>query len=248
MVKFEIIVVTFNGLEYTKKAWESLKDLPKDRYGIVFVDNMSTDGTRQWLIDNELAHIPLNRNHGPAYAVNRGIEQTDSEFVIYFNNDMVLTDPDIFEHMLKVYEEYTAKGVKVGMVAPMMDYVANPYQECSKPERLPHKVIEATLIGNSPNLIPRKVLAEFNNFDEKYELYGYEDTHFCMQLLYNNYKILVDGSSWLHHDGGKGVAQLHGSTSLKDNAKRFYDYWGKRAADMQQKLHLYRKKRRRGKW
>lgn len=48
--KTSIIILTYNNLDYTKDCIDSiLKFTKKGTYEIIVVDNLSTDGTREWL-------------------------------------------------------------------------------------------------------------------------------------------------------------------------------------------------------
>lgn len=57
---------------------------------VILVDNGSTDNSRDLLSRDYpwVKVIPLGRNHGFAYAVNRGIEGAQGDFVALVNNDV----------------------------------------------------------------------------------------------------------------------------------------------------------------
>src|SRR3990167_4583854 len=44
-----IIMLTYNALEYTKKAIASIQAHTRIGYELIIIDNKSTDGTRAWL-------------------------------------------------------------------------------------------------------------------------------------------------------------------------------------------------------
>lgn len=69
-----IVMVTYNQLEYTKLCVESIqinkKNIP---YEIIIVDNLSTDGTREWLKQSSGIKYFLNdTNKGFGAACNQG--------------------------------------------------------------------------------------------------------------------------------------------------------------------------------
>ena len=53
MYEISIIILCFNRLKYTKKCFESLMRNCPGKTEVVFVDNLSTDGTREWLKEIE---------------------------------------------------------------------------------------------------------------------------------------------------------------------------------------------------
>ena len=56
-----IILLTFNKLEYTKKCIESIKKYTSGNYEIIVVDNNSTDGTKEWLIEQKNINYIFNK-------------------------------------------------------------------------------------------------------------------------------------------------------------------------------------------
>ena len=52
--KVSIIILTYNQLAFTKDCIESIRKYTKPgSYELIIVDNASTDGTREWLIEQK---------------------------------------------------------------------------------------------------------------------------------------------------------------------------------------------------
>lgn len=89
-------MITYNRLEYTKKALEALVD--SDCGDIYIIDNGSTDWTKEWLghfVDIDLTQkISLffnDINYGIAHAMNEFLDLTkDYEFVAKVDNDTIV--------------------------------------------------------------------------------------------------------------------------------------------------------------
>ena len=84
-------------------------------YEIIFVDDGSTDGTREWLatLTDPAIRVVLNeKNLGYAAANNRGAALARGEFLALLNNDLVLT-PGWLEPMLKVH---AGLGTRAGLM------------------------------------------------------------------------------------------------------------------------------------
>lgn len=99
-----ILMITYNRLEYTKKALDALLAVKGIR--IIIIDNGSTDGTQEWfkeMIGTNLQRwgIYLNAfNIGIAGAMNKFLNLTDlSHFVGKVDNDTIVP-PDFIERML----------------------------------------------------------------------------------------------------------------------------------------------------
>lgn len=100
--KVAIVILTWNGLKYTRRCIESLDltSLP-DWVDVIVVDNGSTDGTLKYL--QKITRIKLiknNKNLGYSRAVNIGIQaaQPDAD-IILLNNDVELIEPDWLERL-----------------------------------------------------------------------------------------------------------------------------------------------------
>ena len=91
------IIVNWNGMAFLPDCFRSIVgSAPALAYEVVVVDNVSTDGSREWLVSDETAQIFPNgqlrtilsdENLGFGRANNLAIRETDSEFVFILNPD-----------------------------------------------------------------------------------------------------------------------------------------------------------------
>ena len=87
------VITCWNELKYTKLCVESFLRHTRYPHEIVFVDNGSVDGTREYLDDLAAAHdhvvvIHNDRNLGFPRACNQGIEASSGAYVCLLNNDV----------------------------------------------------------------------------------------------------------------------------------------------------------------
>ena len=85
-IRSTIVIPNFNGINYIENCLASLADEPAR---VIVVDNGSTDGSRQ-LVQEKFPGarmIALEKNSGFCTAVNRGMEASDTAYVILLNND-----------------------------------------------------------------------------------------------------------------------------------------------------------------
>lgn len=85
-IRSTIVIPNFNGINYIGNCLASLADEPAR---VIVVDNGSTDGSRQ-LVQEKFPGaqmIALEKNSGFCTAVNRGMEASDTAYVILLNND-----------------------------------------------------------------------------------------------------------------------------------------------------------------
>lgn len=91
-MKVTVVIPNYNGIQFLKECLDSLKIQTFRDFDVIIVDNGSTDGSVEF-IRNEYPDIrlfALKKNYGFSIAVNRGIEESKTKYVILLNNDTVV--------------------------------------------------------------------------------------------------------------------------------------------------------------
>ena len=92
--KLSIITPVCNNLDATRSFLENVVKYTKSNYQLIIINNNSKDGTHDYLkTKSDLTNIFVinnNKNMGFAYANNQGIERSDSEYICFLNNDVLL--------------------------------------------------------------------------------------------------------------------------------------------------------------
>ena len=112
----DIIIVTHNGLEYTKNCIESIEANTQDiPHKYIFVDNNSTDGTLEFLKTISNSTIISNKeNLGFVKAVNQGLEKITAQHIALINNDTIVT-PNWLSYLITHLENDQNSAVIVPM-------------------------------------------------------------------------------------------------------------------------------------
>ena len=85
-IQSTVVIPNYNGIKYIEKCLAALVKVPAH---IIVVDNGSDDGSRETVQKNfpEVELICLDRNYGFCKAVNVGIANSKTSYVILLNND-----------------------------------------------------------------------------------------------------------------------------------------------------------------
>lgn len=165
---------------------------PGVTHEIIFVDDGSTDGTREWLatLGGYPFSILLNdKNLGYAAANNRGAAQARGNLLVLLNNDLVLT-PNWLEPMLAVHRSLANPGaignIQLNFESGQIDHAGIFINAKGKPEHdrtLPtwgksRQIVAATT--GACLLLERTLWNDLGGFDDGF-INGCEDIDLCLR-------------------------------------------------------------------
>ncbi|MEN6473621.1 MAG: glycoside hydrolase family 99-like domain-containing protein [Syntrophaceae bacterium] len=239
-----ILILTCNGLEYTKKCVESLQKYTPDPHEIIFVDNGSTDGTVQWLrtLVDENSHYELienEHNHGFAAGNNQALKKAKGDYILLLNNDVLLT-----EGWLERLIYHIEQSSDFGMVGPMSNSVSGPQvvqpvpydnddmQAMQKFARYFTganfgRISEQMRLVGFCLLVKKEVFNIIGGLDENYRSGNFEDDDLCLRAFIAGYKNIIAHDVFIHHYGSmtfKGNA-IDYSATMRDNRQHFASKW-----------------------
>lgn len=89
MAEVTVIIPNYNGLAYLEKCLSSLERQSFEEFSVILVDNGSTDGSCVWTARHYpwVKILALPDNYGFCGAVNAGIRESDTPYVLLLNND-----------------------------------------------------------------------------------------------------------------------------------------------------------------
>ncbi len=126
--KLTVITVAHNQLRHTKNLINSLRRFTVNPLQTIVVNNASTDGTQEWLLfpsftlpqNISLCVLNSETNLGWVGGINKGLDyvDSDSEFVIFANNDVIVDSAGWERRLLAHFDS------SVGAVGPTSNYVA----------------------------------------------------------------------------------------------------------------------------
>ena len=94
-----VIIPAYNVEKYLQKCLDSVFALPlrEDEMEVLVIDDGSTDGTAEILVQNAEAHSNLRlfkqENQGQSVARNLGIEEAKGDYIFFVDGDDALTNP-----------------------------------------------------------------------------------------------------------------------------------------------------------
>jgi len=209
-----IIILTWNGLDYTRACLESLRahtTLGPD-VQVIVVDNGSGDGTLPYLRSLDWVHLIENgRNLGFAAGNNVGIRAAppDSD-VLLLNNDVVITQDGWLEALQRAaaLPDVGIVGCRLvlpdgrllhaGAYMPLGSFWGQQIGSLEKDVNQYNADRQVQSVVGACMLIKRAVLDAIGPLDETFFSY-FEDTDYCLRAMEAGFRTVCAGSVTLVH-------------------------------------------------
>lgn len=230
------IIVAQNNLDYLKQCIDSIrKNLCKERYEIVVVDNNSNKETLDYLKTQEDIITKYNKEKiGYSEAVNEGIEASCKDNDIFLlDSSAVIMPNSIFNMQMGLYKNNDI--VAAGAVSNLFDNNKLIINKNMTPEEYLKFICENNIYDDKRHdmssrlsgfamLIKRKALNETGLFDAKYLHKDYACDDFSFRLIINNYKLVICKDSLIHNCNIDKKANKDGLIDISRN--NFIEKWG----------------------
>ncbi|MBM4140571.1 MAG: glycosyltransferase family 2 protein [Nitrospira sp.] len=194
-----IVIPAFNQLHFTKICLESLRKTVPVNVRTVVIDNGSSDGTAEYLAGcSNITIISNSENYGCAAAWNQGVKATNTHWIIFLNNDIILS-PNWLEGLLAFAEEKGADIVSPAFREGKYNYDITEYSR--EYVRRMSRVVRMGVAQGICFMVRRHVFDRIGLFDENFRVGQFEDTDFFRRARLAGFVLGTTGCSFIHHFG-----------------------------------------------
>ncbi len=227
-----VIIPNFNGAKFLKDCLLSLKDQSFKDFSVCVVDNGSDDESVSIMEKDfpEYVLIKLDENLGFAKAVNIGIRETSSEYVVLLNNDVV-ADKNLLENLYKAIDNkksvfaYQAKMLSL-YDRDKIDSAGDLYCALGwafavgkdKPARLYDRDSRIFSACAGAAIYRRELLEITGLFDERHFCY-LEDVDLSFRARINGYSIKFCPKALVFHAGSGTTGSRHNEFKVSLSAR-----------------------------
>ena len=191
--KVSIIVPCYNSELTIKKCAQSIlnniitTDSP-ELFEFIIVNDGSNDGTADIIknIDNAKI-INHGKNQGLSAARNSGIKESNSDYIIFIDSDIILSNNWVKRIYSKIQEKKEVVGI-IGNLEPepnkkvssLDKYLFGSYRGTKKIDFNSPLNYKSFVFSNT--IIKKNILDQVGNFDESLVKYGGEDTELAIRI------------------------------------------------------------------
>jgi len=196
---------------------------------LIVVDNGSSDGTREYLIEFAKKHknvrlILNDKNKGYAGGNNDGIKNSSGEFIVLLNNDTLVT-PNWIPKLIQPF----LSDPLIGMVGPITNNAGSEqrvsiekinsrnYIKLASEYTNHHNNIwlESHRLGFFCVVIKRLVIKKIGFLDTDYGIGMFEDDDFCSRAIKSGFKLIFVENCFIYHKGSLSFEKIGGRERRK---------------------------------
>lgn len=234
--KISVIILNRNNKKVIFRCVESLIVNNKYNYEIIVVDNDSTDGSYEELVEcySDKIKIIKNKKNGCSSGRNVGVKNATGEYLVFLDSDQWVWGRSWLDKGLDILNKdknigavgWAAGWFSEGSVGgPICDYLPNRGVEKNELYRM-----DIAYIGTGGMVVAKKLYDMIEGFDEYYDPTCYEDTDFALSIKYLGFDLAYCPYMTIFHlphqttnSGSKAHQEL-----MNRNGAYFKDKWHKR--------------------
>jgi len=234
--RFSILIPSWNNLPYLKFCVESLRENSSVDHEIILHLNDGSDGSRKWAESEGIPHTQSDQNVGICKALNRASKLATTDYIAYFNDDMVALpgwDASLSQIIDSLdHSHWFLSATMIEPVASRNPSVIAPKDYGTHPDHLEKQSLmrdyrtfpKADWRGASwpPNVVPRSLWEQVGGYSEEFSPGISSDPDFSCKLWH----------AGVRHFQGVGDARVYhfqsrstGKVVRNDGRKQFLQKW-----------------------
>lgn len=212
------ILLTYNNLSLTKTCISSLREntiFDSDNI-LTIIDNYSTDGTREYLLNLDLDYVDVilnKRKVGLPSAYNQGIKRIDAKYYLLLQNDI-----QVFPHWRDILITYSNLDSTIGIIGLDTKKIIKGRDKA--PDNT--DIFDVPLIGTVCTLIKKEVIDSIGYFDEAFDYHDYDDTEYCLRARLHGWRTVWYLKQFIRHEERATNIGVKSGKNLYLNKKKEY--------------------------
>ena len=224
---FSILIPSYNNLEYLKTCIDSLKKNSKFDHQIIVHINEGTDGSLQYVKENNIEYTYSEDNIGMPKALNKASKLSKLDYILISHDDFYYCpgwDVEFVNEINNIkHNNFYLSGTMVGAGQIEFDagQTVDNFNETKLLSNLDNiKTFDFQGTTKCPGLVHKDIWEMVGGWSEEFSPTGGDDTDFAMKLWQNNIRIFKGL--------GKSLSYHFGSITTRKKDKSLFTYLGSR--------------------
>ena len=224
---FSILIPTFNNIEYLKICLDSIKKNSIYDHQIIIHVNEGTDGTLDFVKNNNLEYTFTKENIGMPKALNSSSKFAKFNYILISHDDFYFCpgwDIEFEKEIRQInHNKFYLSGTMVGAGQVLFDagQTTENFNENKLINNLENiKTFDFQGSTKCPGLVHIELWRKVGGWSEEFSPTGGDDTDFAMKLWKNEVRIFKGL--------GKSLAYHFGSITTRKKDKSLFTYLGSR--------------------
>lgn len=179
--QFSVITITLNNLFGLRRTYDSLQSQVFENYEWIVIDGGSEDGTKEFL-KHHCNNFVSEKDNGIYNAMNKGIERTNGNYLIFMNAGDYFSDDKILGFINQKIQE-----LKPDLIYG--DSLEQEEGELRYKKSRPHTKINQGMFTHHQSMVYSRDIIDEKRYDETYEIAADYDL---------TYRILKETEDTLH--------------------------------------------------
>jgi GT2 family glycosyltransferase len=244
--KVSILILAFNNLVISQLCLRSIYcNTTYPNFEVIVVDNASTDETPAWLKNYSRTHPNLklilnSDNLGFAGGNNQASREAAGEYLIFLNNDTVVTQGWI-ERLLAPFQSDPG----IGLVGPVTNATGNEalipfsYTTPAEMEAFAHdraivmsmRSFDIRMLAFYCVMARKDQFESLGGLDERYSVGMFEDDDLAVRYHQQGLKVVCAEDVFIHHFQRMSFSKIDIETYnriFEENRKKYEEKWGRK--------------------
>lgn len=233
----DVVMLTWNKLELTRRAIESYRRHVRYPHRLICVDNGSTDGTLEYLRSAADLVVANSSNVGAVRARNQGWAVSQSEYVLFSDNDVEF-ECDVVAPLVAAME----REPRLGVVGPLLNeklLQIGKYPADASIAEITGVVLgarctelnDADFVQACLMMVRRATVAEVGAFHNDFDPYAFEEFDLAQRALARGWRVAVACDSYAHHHGTGARALPERDAIVERSRQVFLRRWALKVND-----------------
>ena len=210
---FSILIASFNNIDYLKLCLNSINKNSKYNHEIIIHVNDGSDGTLEYVKENNIKHTSTNKNVGLCTSINLAYKLSTKKYILYSHDDMYFCpewDKILYDEINKIkHEKFYICGTMIQVSGAHISLDCGNTVESFNEKKLLSNYKKSNYFDHqgshfAPHVVTRKIWNNVGGFSEEFNPGIGSDPDFNMKLWEQGIRIYKGLNDFkVYHFGSK---------------------------------------------